>query len=193
MWVDRLRQLLRKSEYIIMEGKASQLDSKYSRSSACSRRNIEEVDITPEMMSAIENVRSGYSRIAEKYLVAGHQGIALIEEGEIVAMSWWYLNGKGKTIRVKGYFPLPPGYVYLHAAWTAPQHRGRGLHQVLIHARAQKAMRDGGEAILIANFDPSSTASIKNYQRLGFHFSGRLVVQYYGPLVRARIREGIVQ
>lgn len=120
---------------------------------------------------------------------AGHSGLFIIDNDEIVAMGWWITNSEDTPRRVKKYFMLPSGHSYFHADWTAPSHRGRGYHRALIALRAQEVIADSPNAVLLANIEPSNGGSIRNYARSGFRRDSIMNVRRLGPFLWTRAQE----
>lgn len=126
------------------------------------------IELTASDISAIEEVRPGYGRTALSYLNSGHRGIAIVVDGTIASMGWYWTNRYHKVTPVKGYFPLGPGDSYMHADWTLPSYRGRGFHQQLVILRCRMVLEECPESTIYTNISPNNSGSLRNYRELGF-------------------------
>lgn len=132
--------------------------------------------ISEGSIPAIESVRPGYGLSARRYLEQGHSGFMAVMDDKIVAMGWLYVNQTAARVRLKGYFSLLSRSAYLHADWTHPEYRGRGLHSECILWRYNEANRDPSCDHILASIEPDNGPSIRNYQRLGFRRTGTVKV-----------------
>jgi len=137
--------------------------------------------------SDVELARPGYGDIARRYLGADHRGVVVRVDGDVAAMAWYIVNTTERTVTVKGYHPLRPGYALLHAAWTHPNHRGKGLQRETIKFRAHQIASTHPFHTLEAAVSPSNIASSRNYQHLGFTASGTLYVTSWMGRAVARV------
>lgn len=144
-------------------------------------------EATESSLPDIEHCRPGYSSRAREYMVSGHHGILLWQDNHITGMAWHVTNESARTVRTKGYYPLLPGRTLFHADWIHPEHRGQGLHRVLISSRLN--IVSGGPATLVeANIEPDNRSSIQNYERLGFILDRTLTVVSWRRWAIARYR-----
>lgn len=128
-------------------------------------------------ISSIEDARQDYSASAYNYLINDHVGFAACHGDDIAAMGW-IARGDQARGKVLNYYPLASGSYWLHADWTSPQYRGRGLHRLLIVQRAKYAINhsEHRDPTLEANIESSNKASIRNYTKLGFEKCGHILV-----------------
>lgn len=124
--------------------------------------------LSEEDLGDVEEARPSYGRTAAAYLRDGHAGFGAFGDTGLVALAWMYVNTTPQPQRVKGYFDVAPGEAYLHAAWTHPDHRRRGLQGALIDARICLAGGTDGVSTLAANIEPGLVASEASYRRRGF-------------------------
>lgn len=103
-------------------------------------------------------------------------------DGVVVAMAWMIHNPGPRRIRVKRYFPLDPGQVFLHGSWTHPDARGRGIQSASIIQRLNFAKDLPGATHVVANFSRSATVSRRNFEKHEFTAAGQLVVIGRGPI-----------
>lgn len=140
-------------------------------------RDFSVIKLDTTHLEVIDRHRPKYASMARHYLAENHVGLAVLADGEIASMGWLAENvpGGGKIL---GYYSLPDGCVWLHAAWTSPRWRGKGFHKLLIRERARYALTHGSvpDPILECNIESSNSPSIQNYERLGFEKRGRLLV-----------------
>lgn len=142
--------------------------------------------VTSGSMQAIEHSRPGYSRSAHVYLTNEHIGVVGYVGDNLAAMGWIFINTTDREVRVKGYFPLPPFSAYLHADWTHPDWRGRGLHRASISHRIEIAAESRSCEHILTNIEPDNTASIRNYLGSGFRRTGELKVWPAWEMIRSR-------
>jgi hypothetical protein len=62
----------------------------------------------------------------------GQQGMYGYVDGRFVAYAWAILNTKGKTCRVRGFFPLPAGAACVHYCRVMDEYRGRKIYQTML-------------------------------------------------------------
>lgn len=142
--------------------------------------------VTMADLRMIERSRPGYSPLAQAYLTQDHRGVMIQREGSIIAMAWSVGNSEQRTLRTKGYYPLRPGRTLLHADWVHPDHRGEGLHRVLIAARLASLTSGTRGMTIETNIEPGNVASVRNYESQGFLLDRRLTVMAWGPWAIAR-------
>ena len=135
--------------------------------------------VSYDMLPLVEKSRPGYSTIAEKYLDDGHIGFCVNDRDFIASMAWVYYNDKPSKVRVT-YFPLLPNRAWLHADWTNPIYRGKGLHKLLIYHRARYVMelfpQQASPILLKSNINPCNLASLNNYKKCGFKENGDIYI-----------------
>lgn len=132
--------------------------------------------VTAADIPAVERARPGYGGMVREYLRSGHHGQILEIDGQVAAMGWYFVNTADSTRRVKGYHPLPRGRALLHADWTNANHRGRGLHKVLVSSRVAEVWSLHPATVVEAAILPSNRPSMHNYAKLGFERQGDLNV-----------------
>lgn len=145
--------------------------------------------VSSATIAEIELARPGYGPSAERYLSHGHLGIVGRTDDHVVTLSWMFINATDHDVKVKRYFPLAPGAAYLHADWTHPSWRGKGLHLESIIRRKELAIETASSLRLYANIEPDNEASVRNYTKAGFHRAGKLRVWPLGPFNRSRLLE----
>lgn len=138
----------------------------------------------------IEHSREGYSPMALRYLNSNHCGTMLMVGNTVAAMGWTYSNRTDLSVRVKGYFSVPPHTAYLHGDWTREEFRGQGLQSLLIVKRAEAAFRHSHINRLVTNIEPSNEASMRNYRRVGFERGRSIVVGRVGRFHMVRSVRG---
>ena len=143
-------------------------------------------EITVENAAELGSARAGYTAAALRYLEQGHRGILLRLNGELASVGWFAINDGERVTRVKGYYPLRPGHSLLHADWTDPIHRGKGLHAVTIAERVRLIGQINPESLVEVNIQQENQASVRNYARAGFRQTGRLVVLSWARIRTAR-------
>lgn len=143
--------------------------------------------VTSDAIPAIENSRPGYSRSAQEYLLSGHIGVTGWVGENLAAMGWLFINSTDREVRVKGYFPLPPFSAYLHADWTHPDWRGRGLHRESISHRTELAAESRSCEHVLTNIEPDNTPSMRNYLTSGFRRTGDLRVWPAWEMLKSRV------
>lgn len=137
-----------------------------------STRGLDQNDV-----EEIESVRPGYGASALRYFKDGHHGVGIFEKGKIIAFGWYYVNESDtKTCKVKGYHPLYPKHVLLHAAWVHPESRGRGLHHWLVTSRLKALSHESSVREIEAAIRPTNKRSEKSYSRAGFVVKRKLTV-----------------
>lgn len=147
-----------------------------------SRSSVEWHDARTVDTALIEASRPGYRTMSNAYLEEGHHGIIGMIDGAVVAMTWMIHNPGPRRIRVKRYFPLDPGHVFLHGSWTHPDARGRGIQSAGIVQRLNCAKDLPGATHLVANFNRTATVSRRNFEKYEFTAAGQLVVIGRGPI-----------
>ena len=132
-------------------------------------------------LEKIELGRPGYSPQAERHFNEGHEAFGVVDEsfGRIVALSWVFSNETPTRQRVKDYFVVEPKEGYLHAAWTHPEHRGKGLQTLLVATRLEHLRNKPNLATAVTNIERDLVASQKAVAKAGFAKSATLLV--WGP------------
>lgn len=139
-------------------------------------------------LEEIELGRPGYSPRAERYFNEGHEAFGVVDEssGRIVALGWVFSNETPTSQRVKDYFVVEPKEGYLHAAWTHPDHRGKGLQTLLVATRLEHLHKKPGIATAVTNIESDLIVSQKAVAKAGFTKSATLLV--WGPRRTAQKR-----
>lgn len=128
-------------------------------------------------VKALDRARPGYGASAKRYFEEGHQCVGLLDGENISAFGWYYINdSSSETRKLKGYHPLYPEHALLHADWTHPEFRGRGLHKVLVSSRLEILSCVSSVREIEAAIHPSNKPSEKSYVRAGFEVSRKLTV-----------------
>src|SRR5690606_5504164 len=107
---------------------------------------------------------------------------------EVVALSWYVFNNYDEQLRVKRYYPLRPGHALLHADWTSPAHRGRGLHKLMLTERVHIIRSRYAKPEIESAILPSNVASARNYQNVGFVLRDHLRVISWASFSSGRFR-----
>jgi predicted dehydrogenase/nucleoside-diphosphate-sugar epimerase len=109
--------------------------------------------------------------LVHERLGRGHELIGWKAEGRIVSFSWF-------TCRDRSVGPVRladvPGRVFLYNAFTAPEHRGRGLFAAILLA-ARHALAHEGAREFIGDVNVGNLASARSLEKAGFVPIGRLV------------------
>lgn len=130
--------------------------------------------IDTDLYDALDEARPGYLHWAHHYIIAGHTGFAVVHGGKVVATAWLqrgpHSGGAGAS-----YYPLAENAYWLHADWTHPEFRGQGLQKVLIARRVAAVYDENPSAVVECNIEPGNSVSIRQYQKLGFGITGKLV------------------
>ncbi len=132
--------------------------------------------VTGAALARIDTARPGYAATASRYLAAGHVGLACVLDGKIVGLGWYAVNSAASGRKRALYFPLEPGEMWLHSAWTQPEHRGRGIQKLLLRARLATALATAEVSRALVNVEAGNAPSLHNCRAVGFSESGRLVV-----------------
>ena len=143
-------------------------------------------EISDSTIQLVERSRPGYGAVARGYLAAGHVGVAVVIDANIISMGWCFINAEPHNLRVKGYYPLRSNHALLHADWTHPDYRGRGLHLTTIVERVRLIRAGSSARSAEASIAERNAASAVNYDRAGFKIVNQLVVAHAGPLAFSR-------
>lgn len=137
-------------------------------------------ELTRDDTDIIAASRPGYEQRAVTYFDEGHRCFAAINElGEVAALSWLFANSGPETRRVKRYFDVASGEGYLHAAWTHPSHRRKGLHTMLLKERVKILSCDPSLHTAVANIEPGLAASEQSFRKAGFVLARWLTVRHF--------------
>lgn len=133
------------------------------------------VPVSSSLFASLDTVRPGYVKVAERYLASGHRGLAVVANGNVLALGWYVVNLTDRRMRAE-YFPLPPRSAWVHADWTAPSYRRRGLQKALFAKRILDVQSEGSALVLFGNVAADNTASLRALSRMGFQPAGTLTL-----------------
>lgn len=133
--------------------------------------------LTEDDLPLFDEVRPEAPTVPRSYLEDGHVWIgAIAEDGTLAAYTFLVLNEGTDELLAKRYFVLQPGEAYLHAAWTHPAHRRRGLHTFLTEARIKHAAETAGITNIVTHVAVGLLSSEQAFRDMGFDPTHRLTV-----------------
>ena len=139
-------------------------------------------ELTREDLPLFDAVRPEAKSVPRNYLDQGQIWIGAIDEdGALAAYTFLVLNEGDEDLLVKRYFIVEPGEAYLHSAWTHPDHRRRGLHDVLTGARITRALESDRIKNIVTHVALGLLSSEKTFRNMGFDATHHLTIKRYGP------------
>lgn len=170
-----LKRLPRRHTYVLFRIQASLLASgaRVSSEFRCEQ-------LSRAHMADIEEVRPGYSHTAERYLDGGDIGLGVWHGKDLAGLIWTAINTSPSPRDIGGCYDLYPNVAYMHAAWTNPEYRGRGLHKQIMGSMAELFVRVHHDMVVEAIVDISNDIAMGNLRKIGWSPSGRLEVIRWG-------------
>lgn len=149
-------------------------------------------EFTRDDLVLFDRARPGRRAVPEQYFAQGHEcWAAFDEDGNLASYAWVFINRGEAPVVAKQYFLVQPGEAYLHAAWTDPKHRRRGLHTLLTQARMAHAVRDPQAKSIVTHVAVGLLSSESAFRTIGFKRTHKLTVARGGLRNLRNIREPI--
>ena len=138
-------------------------------------------ELTEEDLPLFDKVRPEAPGIPRGDLDEGQLWLGAIDEkGGLAAYTFLVLNEGDKSSLAKRYFRVQPGEAYLHAAWTHPDHRRRGLHTFLTEARIRRAAQSPSISKIVTHVAVGLFSSEQAFRAMDFRPTHRLTVARRG-------------
>ena len=106
----------------------------------------------------------------EQALARNDECLAVMVAGEPACVCWYARSGSVVLYRLWN-IDFPDGCIYVHAAYTAPAHRGKRLLEQNLHAALARYAGSGATA-LFGMVESSNYPSLKAFRRAGYAHNG---------------------